>query len=284
MADFPIVDAHVHIYDPSRMSYPWLAEAPALQAGRDTADFLAAAAPVAIEAFVFVEVDCVPEDQVAEAEFVTAAAATEPRLGAMVASVRMDRGDETARALAEMRRFGLLRGIRHLIQGHTGTPGYACRPEMIDGVRLLGAHDLSFDICIRHSQMRDATALVVACPDVRFVLDHIGKPDIRGGRFDPWREEIAALARLPNVWCKISGVATEADHHAWTEADLAPFISHAVGVFGYDRVMFGGDWPVCELATSYPRWVGVVDRATAAASASERDRLFRTNARAFYRV
>jgi L-fuconolactonase len=89
---------------------------------------------------------------------------------------------------------------------------------------------------------------------------------------------------VPNVWCKISGVVTEADHASWTEAEVAPYIAHAIDCFGFDRVMFGGDWPVSELATSYRRWVDLVDRVVAGASEGEIRRLYRDNAIAFYRL
>ncbi len=261
MPDHPIIDAHVHLTDPARISYPWMADVPDLQRPWTPADFDALTGAVKIEAMVFVEVDAAWTDKLAEAEYVTGIAATEPRLRGMVAAIAMDRGEATEAALAEMRRYPLLRGVRHLIERHTDSPGWACRPAMIDGVRLLGARDLVFDLCLKHPQLPDATELARACPDVTFVLDHIGKPGIRAGLFDQWRDDLRAMAALPNVICKISGVVTEADHAAWTEDAVLPYLTHALSAFGAERVMFGGDWPVSELATGYDRWVALVDRA-----------------------
>ena len=177
-----------------------------------------------------------------------------------------------------------LRGIRMLIQAHLDEPGWCLREAFVDGVRGLAAMDLSFDLCLYHPQLAEATELVRRCPDVRFVLDHIGKPGIAAGLTEPWRTDLAALAALPNVWCKISGAVTEADHAAWTEAEVAPYVAHALAAFGYDRCMFGGDWPVCELATRYSRWVALVDAIVAGASAAERRRLYRDTAIEFYRL
>jgi L-fuconolactonase len=151
-------------------------------------------------------------------------------------------------------------------------------------VRLLADLDLSFAIGVYHRQLASAVELVRRCPDVRFVLDHCGKPGIRDKLMEPWRTHITALAALPNVWCKISGLITEADHENWTPAQLRPYIDHAIERFGFDRVMFGSDWPVSEQTHRYATWVEVVDRAVEDASEDERRRLFRDNAVAFYRL
>ena len=113
---------------------------------------------------------------------------------------------------------------------------------------------------------------------------HIGKPGIKGNIRDPWWRQMNELAGLPNVLCKISGVVTEADHARWTEAEVAPYIAHAIDCFGFDRVVYGGDWPVSELASTYRRWVDLVDSVVAGASETERRKLYRDNAIAFYRL
>jgi L-fuconolactonase len=122
------------------------------------------------------------------------------------------------------------------------------------------------------------------CPDGRFVLDHIGKPDIKSGRLDPWRDELRELSRMENVWCKLSGLATEADHAKWTAADLRPYIDHVIECFGFRRVMFGGDWPVSTQATTYPRWVETVDDVLRGCTAEELRRVYVGTAEQFYRV
>jgi L-fuconolactonase len=176
-----------------------------------------------------------------------------------------------------------VKGIRRIIQFEPD-PEFCLRADFVRGVKLLPRHGLTFDICINHTQLANTLKLVRQCPEVRFIMDHIAKPDIKSGLLDPWRAEMRALASLPNVWCKLSGLATEADHDNWTDTDLRPYIDHVIECFGFDRVIFGGDWPVSTLATDYPRWVATVDDAVKGASLDELQRLFVRNAEAFYRV
>jgi len=284
MPDFPIIDAHVHLYDPGLLSYPWMKAVPKLDRRHMPEDFVAGLGGVEVEGVVFVEVDADPEDNLREAEFVSGiAASTPPVLGAVV-SVRLDSGARAAADLAALAAMPKVRGIRHLIQQHVDAPGWALREDFVDGVRSLAGHDLSFDLCIVHPQMPDAIELVRRCPEVQFVLDHIGKPGIRAGLSEPWKSDMTRLADLPNVWCKISGAVTEADHAAWTEAEVAPYVRHAIDCFGFGRTMFGGDWPVSTLATDYRRWVDLVDAVVTGASTADKRRLFRDTAREFYRL
>ena len=284
MPDFPIIDSHLHIYDPSALSYPWMKSVPALHGPHGTADYFASVKPVEVEAAVFVEVDAAANEKQDEADFVVAAAGAEPRLRGLVAGIAIDRGAETSAALERLRAMPLVRGVRDLIERHADEPGWVLRDTFVSGVQSTAALGLSFDLCLYAPQLRDVAELVRLCPDVSFVLDHIGKPDIRGGKYEPWAEDLSALARLPNVACKVSGVVTEADHKDWQDDEILPYLRHAINCFGYERVMFGGDWPVSELATSFPRWVALVDRSCAAAMPSERRRLFRDNAERFYRI
>jgi L-fuconolactonase len=132
--------------------------------------------------------------------------------------------------------------------------------------------------------MPNVLKMVRQCPEVRFVLDHIGKPGIKAGIIDPWRRHMKELAALPNVVCKISGVTTEADHKNWTREQLKPYIAHSIESFGFDRCMYGGDWHVSELAGSYPQWVEIVDWVIEGATPAEKRKLFRDNAIRDYRL
>lgn len=283
MPDFPIVDSHIHLVEPKRFSYAWTADAPSLNRQVLPADLYKAAAPVEIEAFVFVEVDVDRPQHLAEAAWIAELAETDPRLKGMVASLPLEQGEAVAAdldALLAHRTFG---AVRRLIQ-HEPDPEFCIQPGFVAGVKLLAPHDIAFDICIFHHQMPSAIKLAQQCPEVRFVLDHIGKPAIRDGMLDPWRQHMKELAALPNVWCKISGVATEADHQSWTRDQLKPYIAHAIDSFGFDRIMFGGDWHVAELAIAYPDWVSLVDWVVEGASAVEKRKLFRDNAIGFYKL
>lgn len=285
MPEFPIIDSHVHLYDPGVIGFPWMKDVPALDRPHLPPTFRAAVGGVDVRALVFVEVDAAPGAHMDEAHFVAGLMDDAPSIAGMVASMPLEEGAEAAADdLAAYAKLPGARGVRRLIERHSDEPGWSLREPFVRAVRSLANHDLSFDICVRHTQLSDVVELVRACPDVRFVLDHIGKPPIRAGETETWTTRIAELAREPNVWCKISGVVTEADHRSWTYDEVAPCIDHAIRCFSYDRVMFGGDWPVSELATSYERWVRTVDRIVAHATLYERRRLFHDNAIRFYRL
>jgi len=281
LPDFPIVDSHVHLLDPSRLGYAWTAGAPSLKAKKLPADLDAAAKPVRIEQIVFVEVDVDTPQHLAEAEWVSEIAAADPRVKGMVAALPLEQGKAVEKDLEELRKHKILRGIRRLIQNQPD-PEFCIKPDFIAGLKLLGAHDLVFDICVFHHHLPNVIKMVEACPEVRFVLDHIGKPAIKDGLLDPWRQHMKELAAHENVFCKISGVANEADHRTWTREQLKPYIAHAVECFGFDRAFFGGDWHVMELAIRYPEWVAIVDWVAESASAEEKRKLFRDNAIRFY--
>ena len=283
MPDFPIVDAHVHLCNPQRLSYGWMKNAPSLDRLVLPEHLVKAAAPVEIDRFVFVEVDVDNPEHLAEAQWVEELSKSEPRLSGMVASLPLEKGKAVEPELDELLRHRSLRGIRRLIQDKPD-PDFCIRPGFIEALKLLAPKDLVFDICIYHPQMPSAIEMVRRCPEVRFVLDHIGKPGIKAGLLDPLRQHVKTLAAMPNVHCKISGVITEADHRNWAREQLKPYILHAIDSFGFDRVMYGGDWHVLELAGTYPQWVEILDWAVAGASAAEKRKLFRDNAIRFYRL
>jgi L-fuconolactonase len=150
---------------------------------------------------------------------------------------------------------------------------YMLRPEFDRGVSLLKDFGLRYDILIFEQHLRQSIQLVDRHPQLTFILDHVAKPRIRENVISPWRENMKELAKRPNVYCKISGMATEADHASWTEKQLRPYMETALDAFGPKRLMFGSDWPVCLLATSYRRWFQTVTDFVAPLSDSERTRI-----------
>lgn len=283
MPSFPLVDTHVHLWDPGRLRYSWLANAPALNRRQGIDEFRQACGEVAVAKIVFVQCECDPAQSFAEADWVSGLAATDPRVCGIVAQAALENGEAVEPALARLAANPRVKGIRRLIQEEKDD-AFCVRPEFVRGVRLLSRHGLSFDLCVYHRQLANVIRLARQCPDVRFVLDHIGKPDIKAGRLDPWRAELRELSQLDNVWCKLSGLVTEADWKAWTPADLRPYLEHVVDCFGVERVMFGSDWPVSTQATSYARWVAVLDNAFRGCSADELHSIYVRNAEAFYRI
>lgn len=283
MPDFPIIDTHLHLWDQRRLSYPWLARSRTLNRNFLIEDFRAACGPVRVGKLVFVQCDCVPEQAIAEAEWVASVAKTEHRLRGIVARASLEKGEAAQEQVARLAEIPLVKGVRRLIQGEAD-PEFPVRPDFVRGVQMLHGHGLSFDLCLKHSQLAATIRLVRQCPDVSFVLDHVGKPDIKAGKLDPWRAELRELAQLPNVWCKISGMATEADWAAWTPAQLRPYVDHVLECFGFGRVMFGGDWPVSTQAVEYPRWVATLDELLRGCSAEELRNFWVSNAERFYRI
>jgi len=210
-------------------------------------------------------------------------AEADPRLAGIVAHAALEDGAKVAPHLEALAGLGLVKGVRRLLQNEADD-AFCLRPDFQAGLALLPNYGFHFELCIFHRQFPAVLELVARHPEVRFVLDHIGKPGIKAGIVEPWWTFIKALAAFPNVICKLSGVATEADHAGWREAEIRPYMDRALDVFGSERVMFGGDWPVSILALPYADWVEVVDRATAHLSREERQRIFRDNAKHWYRL
>jgi L-fuconolactonase len=284
MFDFPIVDAHVHLVDRHRLAYSWMSGAPALNRDWTPADLTARSRPYEIGGYVFVEVDVDAPQHMIEAAFADGVASTDPRLRGCVASLPLEQGPAAVEAdMARLAALGSVRGVRRLIQDHPD-PEFMIRPEFVAAIKLLPKYNLSFDLCIKHPQFANTLELVRRCPEVSFILDHIAKPGIAAGLIDPWRAQLREMAAFPNVVCKLSGVMTEADHAGWTREQLRPYIDHAIECFGFKRLMFGGDWPVVELAGAYTQWLAVLEWATAGCSEGERRQLFRETAIKAYRL
>ena len=283
MPDFPIVDTHLHIWDLGLLRYPWLAGVPLLNRNHLVEDYRRACGAVPVAKMVFVQCECDPSFSQQETEWVTEVARVDPRIRGIVAWAPLEKGDAAEPDLTRLAANPLVKGIRRIIQFEPDI-GFCLRPDFVRGVQRLPRRGLSFDLCINHRQLAHTITLVRQCPNVRFVLDHIGKPDIKAGLLDPWRAELRELARMENVWCKLSGLVTEADFGKWTLADLQPYIDHVVDCFGLDRVMFGGDWPVSTQATDYPRWVATLDEALRGCSPDDLYKVYVRNAETFYRV
>jgi L-fuconolactonase len=283
MPNFPIVDTHLHLWDPNFLRYAWLDGNALLNRPYLLDDYRRHTDSVEVGKMVFLQCECEPAQHLDEAAWVTELAGQDARIQGIVAWSPLELGDGARPSLEVLAQNPLVKGIRRIIQ-FEADPNFSLQPDFVRGVQLLPEYGLSFDLCIHHGQMANTIRLVEQCPDVQFILDHIGKPDIGQGVLEPWATELRDLAGFPNVWCKMSGLVTEADHQAWTPADLQPYIDTVLDCFGFDRVMYGGDWPVAYQATEYPRWVATLERAVAGCTLDELRKLFRDNAIAFYRL
>jgi L-fuconolactonase len=283
MNPIPIVDSHVHFWNPRRLRYPWLASQPALNRTFEPPDFFAQALPVEVEKVVFVEAGRATTQNILEVGWVEDLASREPRIRGVVAHATIERGVAVRPELEALSKHRLVKGVRRLLQDESD-PGFCLESVFIQGVKSLAKYHFSFDICIYHYQLVDVIELVRRCPEITFVLDHLGKPGVRDRLLAPWQAQIKQLAAFPNVWCKLSGLVTEADPQHWLPEDLRPYIQHILDCFGYKRVMFGSDWPVATLATTYSRWVDTVRNALSGASDLDQRAVFHTNANTCYRL
>jgi predicted TIM-barrel fold metal-dependent hydrolase len=284
MPTIPIVDSHVHLWDPSYFRIPWLDNLPELNRPYLLADYDAATSGLEIEGIVYLQVEVATPYALMEARSIVDLAEQDHRILGIVPWAPLEFGDRARAFMAELNRISpKIKGVRRIVQDEPD-PEFCLQPSFIKGTRLLPEFGLSADICCNFRQLGPNVELVRQCPETSFILDHIAKPHIRGRQFQPWADQLSELASLPNVVCKISGVVTEADHQRWTVEEIEPFVGHALSVFGEDRVVFGSDWPVVTQASGYRRWVETLDRLTQHLSPSALQKLWNGNARRFYRL
>ncbi len=173
-------------------------------------------------------------------------------------------------------------GVRHIVQDEDAD--FLARSAFVRGVRLLPKFNLTYDLLIQESLLPAAQGFVDQLPDVKIVVDHLAKPKIAAQERSPWAEHIRALAKYPNVYCKLSGVVTEADWRHWQASDIYPYLDMVVEAFGTERLMVGSDWPVCLLAASYSQVTELMHQYFATFSDTERERIFGQNAIDFYQL
>ena len=283
MPSFPIIDTHLHLWDPQRLRYPWLDDIPILNKPYLLEDYESATSQLSIDKMVFLQCECVPEQSELEAKWVTELSKIDNRIQGIVPWAPLELGDGARDVLDRYSENSLIKGVRRIIQFEPNME-FCLQPDFIRGVQILAEYDLSFDICVAHIHMKNVIEMVKKCPNVRFILDHIGKPDIKNQNINPWKEDLRELAHMENVYCKMSGLITEADMERWTKEDLKPFIDHTIDCFGFERTLFGGDWPVSRQAGEYYKWVEALDWALTGSSKSELEKLYRENAEDFYKL
>lgn len=276
------VDAHHHIWDLTVVELGWMTEhMKALHRNFGMDDMLRASAETGVGGSVLVHLMADP----AETESLLSVAQDVPSVLGVVGWVdltRADITDELAR-LAELPGAGRLCGMRHPVQDEPD-PDWLRRPEVLRGLRALGDANLAFDLLTLPGQLAAATAAARDTPQTTFVLDHLSKPRIPEDPVAAWAIAVSELADLPNVSCKIAGLTTQADWNRWSVEQLRPYVDAAFSAFGPDRVMFGSDWPVCLLATSYVAWVAAVEELIKGLTDAESESFWRGAAVRTYRL
>jgi predicted TIM-barrel fold metal-dependent hydrolase len=293
--DIAIVDTHQHLWDLSQVQPPWLSGAPKiLSQTYGLAEFAKATEGLNVVQAVYMEVDVAPEDQVKEAD--TLIEICRSKKGPTVAAVISGRPGQESFA-PYIRRYAKekeIKGVRQVLHAETAEKAFCLQPQFVASVKLLGELGLSFDLCMRPGELSDGLALAKKCPGTRFIVDHCGNADPavflkNAAPSDPpghdpqkWRDDIKALAGQENVICKISGIIARAPKGVPYVDALAPVVNHCLDSFGPDRVIFGGDWPVCLLGGSYKDWVTSLKQIISSRPVADQKKLLHENARRFY--
>ena len=277
-----ILDAHHHLWDPSTAEYPWLTDELAVIRRRFTPEDLA---PLLLAADVKGTVLVQTRSSLEETREFLATAAETPFIRGVIGWVDLTDPD-VADVLAMLREGPggeLLVGIRHQVHDEPD-PDWLSRRDVRRGISKVAEAGLVYDLLVRSRELPAARSLAASMPDARFVIDHLAKPPIREGSFEPWAALVADWAVLANTSWKFSGLVTEADWAGWTRDDLAPYVDYALDILGPGRMMFGSDWPVCLLAATYTDVVETAVALTGALSVDERDAVLSANATRIYRL
>ncbi len=268
-----VVDAHHHLWDPAVRAYPWMAGEPLAPIRRPfTVDDLRAATGGRVARTVLVQTVGDPAET---ADFLAVAAASGGLIAGVVGWVDLAAPDVAGQIAGLRAGLGgeLLVGVRHQAQDEPD-PEWLLWPEVLRGIAAVGDAGLAYDLLVLAPQLSVARSVASRLPGVRFVLDHLAKPPIAAGDWQPWADDLAALAALPNVTAKLSGLVTEARWDDWDADRIGRYARHALAVFGAERCMFGSDWPVCTLAATYGDVLDLAESVTADLSDGERADVF----------
>ena len=275
-----VVDSHQHFWDPTRAEYPWMTdELAAIRRPIGPEDLRPILRESGVDRTVVVQTR---SDLAENQEFLAIAAATDFVAGVVGWIDLTERavGDKLAE-IQEGANGEWLVGIRHQVHDEED-PDWVARDDVVRGIGEVGKAGLAYDLLPRERELPACLKAVDAHPEIRFVVDHIAKPRMAEGVFEPWAARLKEIAERPNVWCKLSGMVTEADWAKWTPDDLRPYVEFVMECFGEDRVMFGSDWPVCLLAADYASVKGALESLLGLNGSAAESRVFGANATAFY--
>lgn len=274
-----VIDAHQHFWQLSQpFHYAWLDAPQHKPIRRDylPQDLLPHLANTGVDRTVFVQT----QHDVAENRWVLKMAEQHDFIAGVVGWVDLA-SERCAEQLLEFRDHPRFVGVRHVTQDEPDDD-FIVRPAVIRGLQVLEQHGVPFDLLFYVKHLKHAATLARLLPNLRMVIDHLAKPRIKAGETAGWIEHLRAAATFPNVYCKLSGVITEADWQNWQPADLRPYVEAALEAFGPHRCMFGSDWPVCELAGSYEQVYAALVEMLGSLSQTECDQIFGATAAKFY--
>jgi L-fucono-1,5-lactonase len=273
-----MIDAHVHFWKYDKKTYDWitndmktlqkdyLPETIALTLKRNEVDGVVAVQAIQTET---------------ETHFLVELAKTHSIIKGVVGWVDLQ-ADNVKERLQYFSQYPIIKGYRHVVQGEP--IDFLGREKFRRGVQALQPYDYTYDVLIYHHQLKPAIDFVHAFPDMRMVLDHCAKPDIRHKNIAEWKASIQEIAKAPNLYCKLSGLFTEAAWSGWSAAEFYPYLDVITEAFGPGRLMFGSDWPVMLLAGIYVQWKSLLDKYFENFSQDDKELIFDTNAKMFYKL
>ncbi len=278
----PIIDTHQHLWDLTKFKLNWMTPESPLAQSFTPQEYAEATSGLGVVKSIYMEVDVVKQMKQAEANYVVDLCKTRKTtmVAAVVGGYPADPG--FAKYARQFQGSPYVKGIRQVIHVDATPPGYCLQDPFIQGVRLLGELGLSYDICIRPGELADAAKLVDRCANTRFILDHCGNGDAQAADRTQWKRDMELLGKKTNLVCKVSGIVASAKKGSWQADDLAPIVNHTIECFGWDRVMFGGDWPVCTPTATYKQWVEALREIVKNRKVEEQRKLFHDNAARIY--
>lgn len=274
-----IIDSHQHFWQVGRFDYPWLTP----ELGVLFKDYLPdSLEPILRKNHIAKTVLVQASNSVEETRWLLKLADEHEFIAGVVGWVDL-KSSSVAPQLDEFTRHPKFKGVRHLVESEP-LDDWLVQQEVLAGLKILEARNVPFDLLVHTRHLKLVPTVVEACPNLRFVIDHLAKPPIAKGEIEEWEASFATLARFPNMFCKLSGMVTEANQVNWKNDDLRPYVSVALDSFGPERLIFGSDYPVCLLAASYERVIESFQALLSELSSESRDRVFGANAINFYKL
>jgi L-fuconolactonase len=269
-----IIDSHQHFWQLGRFDYPWMSS----DLGVLYRDYLPDdLAPILAQNGVDKTVLVQASNSVAETRWLLELADANPFIAGVVGWVDLM---STGIELSTHPKF---KGVRHLVESEPGDD-WLIQPAVLSGLKKLMSHGFTYDLLVHTRHLKYVPQVAETCPELKLVVDHLAKPPIAKNEINEWARAMKPVAAFPNIYCKLSGLVTEANWTSWQTEDLRPYVVEALNLFGTDRMMFGSDYPVCLLASPYDRVLESFQELLRDLTGADRDKIFSSNAKRFYRL
>jgi L-fuconolactonase len=274
-----IIDSHQHFWQVGRFDYPWMsAEVAALYRDFLPDDLEPLLNDCGVRQTVLVQAS----NSLEETRWLLELADRHPFIAGVVGWVDL-MSPQLEEQMAEFIAHPKFKGVRHLVESEPADD-WLVQPRVLHGLKVLAAHGVAYDLLVHTRHLDDVLTVAERCPELRMVVDHMAKPPVASREMKRWTRALKAVAQIPGLHGKLSGLVTEADHDAWKTSDLAPYVNCALEWFGAERLMIGSDWPVCLLAASYEQALDVYQELLAGLNDNERRGILAGNAASFYRL